>query len=161
MSFQLSAVVRLNVGGHLYTTSMSTLRKYPDSKLAELFSGQAKLPTDGEGRFFIDRDGYHFRAILEFLRSDLLPKEAVEKVGSPFGGFSLLHHWDSFWFLFWVLFSLQVHTEAVYYNIRPLIKHLEETPQLFGELVGRQQFLSRLPHYRENIEVSSAKRRFS
>lgn len=48
---------------------------------------------------------------------------------------------------------VQVHAEAVYYNIRPLIKHLEETPQLFGELVGRQQFLSRLPHYRENIEV--------
>lgn len=48
---------------------------------------------------------------------------------------------------------MQVHTEAVYYKIRPLIKHLEETPELFGELVGRQQFLSRLPHYRENIEV--------
>lgn len=49
---------------------------------------------------------------------------------------------------------LQVHREAVYYNIKPLIKRLEETPQLFGELVGRQQFLSRVPHYKENIEVS-------
>lgn len=53
-----------------------------------------------------------------------------------------------------VCVPLQVHREAVYYNIKPLIKRLEETPQLFGELVGRQQFLSRVPHYRENIEVS-------
>jgi len=49
---------------------------------------------------------------------------------------------------------VQVHKEAVHYNIAPLIKRLEETPQLFGELVGRQQFISRVPHYKENIEVS-------
>ncbi|TNN01522.1 hypothetical protein fugu_010927 [Takifugu bimaculatus] len=124
-SVPLSLVVQLNVGGHFYTTSLGTLRKYPDSKMAELFRGQSKLPTDAEGRYFIDRDGRQFGAILEFLRSDLLPTEDIR----------------------------EVHAEAVYYNIRPLIKHLEETPQLFGELVGRQQFLSRLPHYRENIEV--------
>lgn len=59
-----------------------------------------------------------------------------------------VHDWEALCFV-------QVHAEAVYYNIRPLIKRLEETPQLFGELVGRQQFLSRLPHYRENIEVRS------
>lgn len=82
MSFQLYPVVQLNVGGHLYTTSLSTLRKYPDSKLAELFSAPPKPPTDREGRVFIDRDGYHFKAILEFLRSDLLPREDIEEVGS-------------------------------------------------------------------------------
>lgn len=49
---------------------------------------------------------------------------------------------------------LQVHREAVHYNIKPLIKRLEETPPLFGELVGRQQFLAKVPHYKENIEVS-------
>lgn len=52
------------------------------------------------------------------------------------------------------LVFLQVHKEAVHYNIKPLIKLLEETPRLFGELVGRQQFLSRVPHYKENIEAS-------
>lgn len=78
-------MVQLNVGGHLYTTSLGTLRKYPDSKLAELFSGQPKLPTDAEGRYFIDRDGRRFRAILEFLRSDLLPTEEIREVGSPRG----------------------------------------------------------------------------
>uniref|UniRef100_A0A3Q3VY91 BTB domain-containing protein n=1 Tax=Mola mola TaxID=94237 RepID=A0A3Q3VY91_MOLML len=121
-----SPVVQLNVGGHVYITSLSTLRKHPDSKLAELFSGQTSgLKTDAQGRYFIDRDGCHFRAILEFLRSDWLPAENI---------------WE-------------VHREAVYYNIKPLIKRLEETPQLFGELVGREQFLSRVPHYKENIEV--------
>lgn len=87
MPFQLSLVVQLNVGGHLYTTSLGTLRKCPNSKLAELFSGQPKLPTDAEGRYFIDRDGRQFGAVLEFLRSDLLPTEDIQKVGSPHGNF--------------------------------------------------------------------------
>ncbi|XP_039986514.1 BTB/POZ domain-containing protein KCTD14 [Xiphias gladius] len=120
-----SPVVQLNVGGHLFSTSLSTLRRHPDSKLAELLSGQPKARTDAQGRYFIDRDGSHFGAVLEFLRSDRLPTENVQ----------------------------EVHREAVYYNVRPLIKRLEESPQMFGELVGRQQFLSRVPHYKENIEV--------
>lgn len=81
-SSQHSPVVQLNVGGHLYSTSLSTLRKHPDSKLAELFIGQPKLHTDPQGRYFIDRDGRNFRAILEFLRSDLLPTENIQEVGS-------------------------------------------------------------------------------
>ncbi|XP_034723858.1 BTB/POZ domain-containing protein KCTD14 [Etheostoma cragini] len=119
------AVVQLNVGGHLFSTSLSTLRKHPDSLLAELFSRQPALRSDAQGRHFIDRDGSHFGSILDFLRSDWLPTDNIP----------------------------QVHKEAVYYNIKPLIKALEETPQLFGELVGRQQFLARVPHYKENIEV--------
>ncbi|XP_069389897.1 BTB/POZ domain-containing protein KCTD14 isoform X2 [Paralichthys olivaceus] len=115
----------LNVGGQLFSTSLSTLRKHPGSRLAEMFSGQPKLRTDAQGRFFIDRDGSHFGAVLEFLRSERLPTEHIQ----------------------------EVHREAVHYSIKPLIKLLEETPQMFGEQVGRQQFLSRVPHYRENIEV--------
>uniref|UniRef100_A0A3Q3A9B7 Potassium channel tetramerization domain containing 14 n=1 Tax=Kryptolebias marmoratus TaxID=37003 RepID=A0A3Q3A9B7_KRYMA len=106
-------------------TTLSTLRRHPDSRLAELFSGQPKLLTDPQGRFFIDRDGSRFGSVLEFLRSDRLPVENIQ----------------------------EVYEEAVHYNIKPLIKRLEEAPQLFGELVGRQQFLSRVPHYKENIEV--------
>ncbi|XP_024910861.1 BTB/POZ domain-containing protein KCTD14 isoform X2 [Cynoglossus semilaevis] len=101
------------------------LRKHPSSKLAELFSGERKPCADTQGRYFIDRDGSNFGAVLEFLRSERLPSENIQ----------------------------EIHREAVYYNIKPLIKQLEETPPMFGELVGRQQFLSRVPHYRENIEV--------
>ncbi|XP_047247354.1 BTB/POZ domain-containing protein KCTD14 [Girardinichthys multiradiatus] len=120
-----SPVVQLNVGGHLFSSTLSTLRKHPDSKLAEMFSIQPKVSTDAQGRFFIDRDGSHFGAVLEFLRSEKLPTENIQ----------------------------QVYKDAVHYNIKPLVKRLEETPELFGELVGRQQFLSRVPHYKENIEV--------
>ncbi|XP_062329063.1 BTB/POZ domain-containing protein KCTD14 [Osmerus eperlanus] len=120
-----SPIVQLNIGGHFFTTTLSTLRKHPGSKLADIFSGQPKLRSDAEGRYFIDRDGTHFGAILEFLRTERLPTENV----------------------------LQVHSEAVHYNIKPLVKQLEETPQFFGEAVGRQPFLSRLPNYKENIEV--------
>lgn len=41
----------------------------------------------------------------------------------------------------------------MHYNLTALAKRLEESPVLFGETVGRQQFLARVPHYRENIEV--------
>ncbi|KAJ3590084.1 hypothetical protein NHX12_008039 [Muraenolepis orangiensis] len=121
-----SPVVQLNVGGHLFCTFLSTLRRHPDSRLAELFSGhKPRLGTDPEGRFFIDRDGTHFSAVLDFLRSDRLPTENIK----------------------------EVLREALHYDIKPLVKRLEDTPQHFGETVGRQQFLSRVPHYLENIEV--------
>lgn len=72
--------MQLNVGGHPFTTFLSTLRKHPDSKLAELFSGQPKLRTDTQGRYFLDRDGSHFGAVLEFLRSDCVPTENILEV---------------------------------------------------------------------------------
>lgn len=118
-------VVQLNVGGQVYTTTLATLRKFPNSKLAEMFSVPLKLVKDAEGRCFIDRDGTHFKAILEYLRSEEVPTKNL----------------------------LEVHKEAVYYDIKALVKLLEESPQFFGEKVGRQQFLSRVCNYQENLEV--------
>lgn len=109
----------------MYTTTQSTLRKFPNSKLADMFSAPHKLLKDAEGRCFIDRDGTHFSAILEYLRSEEVPTKNL----------------------------LEVHKEAVYYNITPLVKILEESPQFFGEKVGRQQFLSHVRSYHENLEV--------
>lgn len=54
-------VINLNVGGYLYTTSLSTLTKYEDSMLAVMFSGRHEIVRDENGRYFIDRDGKHFR----------------------------------------------------------------------------------------------------
>ncbi|KAM9453939.1 BTB/POZ domain-containing protein KCTD14-like isoform 1-T1 [Salvelinus alpinus] len=124
---QSCSVVQLNVGGHVFTTSLSTLRKHPDSQLAFMFSSgqQPKLPTDAKGRYFIDRDGTHFGAILQFLRTQRLPTESV----------------------------LEVYQEALHYDVRTLVKQLQESAQLFGETVGRQQFISRVPNYLENLEV--------
>ena len=66
-------VVTLNIGGVMYTTTRSTLTKYPDSMLGAMFSGQF-VPTayDNQGNYFIDRDGYMFRHVLNFLRSGRL-----------------------------------------------------------------------------------------
>ncbi|XP_067889159.1 BTB/POZ domain-containing protein KCTD14 isoform X2 [Heterodontus francisci] len=121
----VSSVISLNVGGHIYSTVLGTLRKYPNSKLAEMFSGQSRSNLDLKGRYFIDRDGTHFRHVLEFLRGREPPHHLAE----------------------------EVYQEALYYGIEPLAKLLEDSPKLFGELVGRRQFLARVPNYQENIEV--------
>ena len=49
--------VHLNVSGHLYTTSLATLKAVPTSRLAETFRGNWKLRRTGSGKVFIDRDG--------------------------------------------------------------------------------------------------------
>lgn len=43
------AIVKLNVGGNLFTTSLATLKKKPDSMLAAMFSGRFSLPLDAQG----------------------------------------------------------------------------------------------------------------
>ncbi|KAJ1409253.1 BTB/POZ protein [Ochromonadaceae sp. CCMP2298] len=63
------SVVNLNVGGVRYTTSLTTLRRFPDSMIGCMFSGRHALTKGDDGCFFIDRDGTHFRHILNFLRS--------------------------------------------------------------------------------------------
>jgi hypothetical protein len=65
-------VVKLNVGGVAYQTTLTTLTSHPDSMLSAMFSGRYKLPKDEKGRIFIDRDGTHFRHILNFLRDGTL-----------------------------------------------------------------------------------------
>ena len=57
---QFPEVVPLNVGGMYFTTRLSTLRRYEDTMLAAMFSGRHYIPTDAEGRYFIDRDGTYF-----------------------------------------------------------------------------------------------------
>ena len=61
-------VITLNVGGTRYTTTLSTLTKYPDSMLGAMFSGRHNLPQQEDGSYFIDRDGEVFKYILMYLR---------------------------------------------------------------------------------------------
>ena len=60
--------ITLDVGGHLFTTTTATLTHYPDTMLGAMFSGRHALIQDKNGTYFIDRDGTHFREILNFLR---------------------------------------------------------------------------------------------
>ena len=61
-------IVRLSVGGVQFETSIETLCSDPNSMLAAMFSGRHNVIKDEEGRYFIDRDGTHFRYILNYLR---------------------------------------------------------------------------------------------
>ena len=62
-----SSTVKLNVGGHHFTTSVQTLTKDPNSMLAAMFSGKFEMKPSEDGTFFIDRDGTYFRFILNYL----------------------------------------------------------------------------------------------
>ena len=62
------ARIKLDIGGHIYATSILTLTKDPQSMLAAMFSGRHSVKKEEDGSYFIDRDGTHFRYILNYLR---------------------------------------------------------------------------------------------
>ena len=64
-----SSTIQLNVGGHRFTTSLHTPTKDPNSMVAAMFSGKFEMKPSEDGAFFIDRDGTHFRFILNYLRN--------------------------------------------------------------------------------------------
>ncbi|KAL1919344.1 uncharacterized protein VTP21DRAFT_2037 [Calcarisporiella thermophila] len=73
-----SEKIKLNVGGLRFETSLTTLRRDPNSMLAAMFSGRHGLVSDADGSYFIDRDGTHFRLILNFLRDLRHPPQLDE-----------------------------------------------------------------------------------
>ncbi|XP_046556817.1 BTB/POZ domain-containing protein KCTD7-like isoform X1 [Haliotis rubra] len=116
------SVVTLNVGGKHFATRLSTLRRYPESMLAVMFSGRHNLDTDPDGNYFIDRDGTHFHHILNFLRHDDPPPADLAE---------------------------EILKDAVYYGIDPLIDHLKSSPALFTEYVVRENLRSKLVKYHD------------
>ena len=76
-----SSPVHLNVGGHRFTTSLQTLRRDQESMLATMFSGRHKLLKEPDGCYFVDRDGTHFRHILNYLRdgfhAEMFPQDEL------------------------------------------------------------------------------------
>ncbi|KAL2104002.1 hypothetical protein ACEWY4_000870 [Coilia grayii] len=105
---QMTKPVTLNVGGHLYTTTLSTLQRYPDSMLGGMFRGDLPTTRDSQGNYFIDRDGTLFRYILNFLRTSelILPVSFTE--------LDLLRK------------------EADFYQIEPLIHSLNDPKPLYS-----------------------------
>ncbi|KAI8061755.1 hypothetical protein BC940DRAFT_322451 [Gongronella butleri] len=97
--------IKLNVGGDLFETSLTTLQRDPLSLLAMMFSGRHVLDPDQDGAYFIDRDPTHFRLVLNYLRDLRLAPSAIE---SPTVCQELLQ-------------------EAQYYRIHGLVKLLEQT----------------------------------
>lgn len=98
-----TAPVHIDVGGTIYTSSLETLTKFSDSRLAKMFNGQIAIVLDSlKQHYFIDRDGRMFRHVLNFVRNArlLLPDD--------FADIDLLLE------------------EAKFYEITAMIKALEE-----------------------------------
>ncbi|CAI9268179.1 unnamed protein product [Lactuca saligna] len=91
-----SSIVRLNIGGKKFCTTVDTLtQREPHSMLAAMFSGRHTVCKDSEkchghqalwgyfsylichvcmpGYVFVDRDGKHFRHVLNWLRDGVVP----------------------------------------------------------------------------------------
>ncbi|XP_061593446.1 uncharacterized protein LOC133458009 [Cololabis saira] len=76
-----NAPVHIDVGGHMYTSSLATLTRYPESRISRLFDGTEPIVLDSlKQHYFIDRDGPMFRYILNFLRTSklLIPDDFKE-----------------------------------------------------------------------------------
>ncbi|XP_070812835.1 potassium channel regulatory protein [Pituophis catenifer annectens] len=62
-------VIVLNVGGLKFTTRPSTLRRFPESRLARMLNGNDPEFKLLNGQYFVDRDGVLFSYILDILRT--------------------------------------------------------------------------------------------
>ena len=67
-SGEVDEEINLNVGGTLFTTSLATLTRFPNTMFGAMFSSRHELQKNVAGVYFIDRDGRHFHEILNFLR---------------------------------------------------------------------------------------------
>lgn len=73
-------VVTLDVGGLLFKTTKFTLTKYRNTFFTGLFKMNSPL-RQKDGSIFIDRDGKHFRLLLNFMRSGriMMPEDHTER----------------------------------------------------------------------------------
>ena len=114
-SMHFSSTVKLNVGGHHFTTSIQTLTRDPDSMLAAMFSGRFEMKPSKDGTFFIDRDGTYFRFILNYLRDG--------KLSLPDGA----------------TFLEEIATEAEFYQIQGILDELQRPKSAARSKVGTNQ----------------------
>ncbi|XP_061862876.1 BTB/POZ domain-containing protein KCTD12 [Colius striatus] len=81
--FPFPDIIELNVGGQVYITRHPTLVSVPGSLLWEMFTQKnvRSLARDSKGRFFVDRDGFLFRYILDYMRDQqlVLPEHFPER----------------------------------------------------------------------------------
>ncbi|XP_070191154.1 uncharacterized protein [Littorina saxatilis] len=97
--------IKLDVGGHVFTTSQLTLTREADSMLAAMFSGRHGLKKEDDGTIFIDRDGTHFRYILNYLRDGGLSTDALPRNKQTLR---------------------ELRNEAVYFQLHGLVQHIEK-----------------------------------
>ena len=109
------STVKLNVGGQYFTTSLQTLTKDTGSMLHAMFSGRFDTKPAEDGSYFIDRDGTHFRYILNYLRTGylLIPDDK--------------------------LIRKEILEEAEFYQIRGIVDELCPPPFLGSKILSDDQ----------------------
>lgn len=118
MSFGSKGRIRLDIGGNIFTTSRLTLTQDPESMLAAMFSGRHNICLETDGTVFIDRDGTHFRYILNYLRDGRLNTDGLPRNRQ-------------------VLRELR--NEATYYQLHSLLQEIEK---LFWENMRRADVMN-------------------
>jgi hypothetical protein len=76
-------LIKLNIGGRLYTTTKQTLLSKGENFFSPLLSGDIPSVKDDNGAYFVDRNGRFFEPILDFLRNGTLilpPSMSLESV---------------------------------------------------------------------------------
>lgn len=61
-------IVKLNIGGSKFATTTDTLTSIPDTYFSAMFSGRWDLILEEDGTYFVDRDPFVFRYILNYMR---------------------------------------------------------------------------------------------
>ncbi|KAJ3334846.1 BTB/POZ domain-containing protein kctd14 [Gonapodya sp. JEL0774] len=115
--------IRISVGGHVFSTTLSTLRHAPPgSRLSLMFSDTniRHLPLDEDGAYFVDRDGGQFRHVLNWLRGED-SHVTVDDVGV----------------------MREVKGEAEWYGLAPLVAAADHQLQLLQTAHGNQRSASR------------------
>jgi len=74
-------LIKLNVGGCKFLTTLATLTSVEDSKLHKMFTGKLPLCKDDKDNVFLDRNGDTFAHILDFLRDGklILPDDPFKR----------------------------------------------------------------------------------
>ncbi|XP_064612513.1 BTB/POZ domain-containing protein KCTD7-like [Liolophura sinensis] len=114
-------IIRLNVGGMLYMTRLSTVCKYPDSMLAAMFSGRHHVDKDQDDNYFLDSNGSLFGYILDFLRFGQLPPNTH---------------------------ALPVYREASYFGLHALVERLQLNPEI-AKMTVKEAHRAQFPNYSE------------
>jgi len=74
---QLGDVIELNIGGTRFSTTITTLTSQKGSFFEAMFSGRWNTKAQKDGSYFIDRDPFVFRHILNFMRQQPLDLELL------------------------------------------------------------------------------------